>query len=446
MSTLSFPPGFLWGTATSSYQIEGAANEDGRGRSIWDDFCRYKDAIVDGSDGSVACDHYHRYRDDVALMKQLGLKAYRFSIAWPRILPEGRGAINPKGVAFYDRLVDELLAANICPFVTLYHWDLPSVLNAQGGWTTRDSAAWFADYATVVVHALGDRVKDWITLNEPWCGAYLGYEFGMHAPGYQDKALAARAGHNLLLAHALGLQAIRAAGDAKTRVGITLNFEPHLPATDSDDDRRAAEDDFDWQYEGFAEPILTGSYSQRMLDRMAGAADIRAGDMAMIAARNDFIGVNCYTAVRVSAERGVVYDDNPEFTRMGWAVRPEGLYAILMRLHRATRGRTPLYVTENGASFDDQVADGRVHDERRVAYLRAHFAAAHRAIRDGTDLRGFFVWSLVDNFEWSFGYQQFFGIVHVDYATQQRTIKDSGYYLRDVIAANAVIEPSRPAL
>ncbi|MFN4293597.1 MAG: GH1 family beta-glucosidase [Thermoflexales bacterium] len=446
MSTLYFPPGFLWGAATSSYQIEGAANEDGRGRSIWDDFCRYKDAITDGSDGSVACDHYHRYRDDVALMKQLGLKAYRFSIAWPRILPAGRGAVNPKGVAFYDRLVDELLTAGIRPFVTLYHWDLPSALNAQGGWTTRDSAAWFADYASVVVRALGDRVKDWITLNEPWCSAYLGYEFGMHAPGYQDKALAARAGHNLLLAHALGLQAIRAAGDAETRVGITLNFEPHLPATDSDDDRRAAESDFDWQYEGFAEPILTGSYSQRMLDRMAGAADIRAGDMAMIAARNDFIGINCYTATRVSAERGVVYDDDPEFTRMGWAVRPEGLYAILMRLHRATRGRTPLYITENGASFEDQITDGRVHDERRVAYLRAHFAAAHRAIQDGADLRGFFVWSLMDNFEWSFGYQQFFGIVHVDYATQKRTIKDSGYYLRDVIAANAVIEPSGSAM
>ena len=439
MSALTFPPDFLWGTATSSYQIEGAAREDDRGPSIWDDFCRLKDAILDGSDGSVACDHYHRYCEDVALMKQLGLKAYRFSVAWPRILPAGRGALNPKGLAFYDRLVDELLSAGIRPFVTLYHWDLPSALNALGGWTVRDSAAWFADYAAVVVRALGDRVKDWITLNEPWCSAYLGYEFGMHAPGHRNKDLASKAGHHLLLAHAMGMQAIRAAGDAHTRVGITLNFEPHLPATDSEADRQAAAQAFDWQYEGFAEPILTGAYGQRMLDRMAGAADIRSGDLAMIAARNDFIGVNCYSAVLVSAARGVVYDDDPEFTRMGWAVRPAGLHAILMRLHRATRGQIPLYITENGASFTDEVTDGRVHDERRIAYLRAHFAAAHQAIQDGADLRGFFVWSLMDNFEWSFGYQQFFGVVRVDYATQQRLIKDSGYYLRDVIAANAVV-------
>ncbi|MFN3705813.1 MAG: GH1 family beta-glucosidase [Thermoflexales bacterium] len=442
MDLLSFPSGFLWGAATSSYQIEGAVNEDGRGRSIWDDFCRYKDAIADGSDGSVACEHYHRYREDVALMQQLGLKAYRFSVAWPRILPEGRGAINWKGIAFYDRLVDALLDANIRPFVTLYHWDLPSALNAQGGWTTRDCAAWFADYATVVVRALGDRVKDWITLNEPWCSAYLGYELGVHAPGYQSKALASRAAHNLLLAHALGLQAIRAAGDNETRVGITLNFDPRLPASDSAEDQRAAEEAFDWQYEAFAEPILTSSYSQRMLERMAGAADIRAGDMAMIAARNDFIGVNYYTATRISAARGEVFDDKPEFTLMNWAVRPEGLYALLIKLHRVTNGSLPIYITENGASFEDTNVNGRFHDDRRIAYLRAHFEAAHRAIQQGVDLRGFFVWSLMDNFEWALGYRQFFGLVHVDYATQRRTIKDSGYFLRDVIAANAIPAPA----
>jgi beta-glucosidase len=438
MTQLTFPENFLWGTATSSYQIEGAAREDGRGPSIWDDFCRLKDAIQDGSDGSVACDHYHRYREDVVLMKALGLKAYRFSIAWPRVLPAGRGAVNPKGIGFYDRLVDELLAAGIRPFVTLYHWDLPSALNAQGGWTNRDSAGWFADYATVVVKALGDRVKDWITLNEPWCSAYLGYEFGMHAPGYQDQALASKAAHHLLLAHGTALQAIRAAGDANTRVGITLNFEPNLPASESEEDRRAAAEAFDLLYEGFAEPILTGAYNERILARMAGV-EIRPGDMAIIAGRNDFMGVNYYSAKLISAQRGAVYDDDPEFTRMGWAVRPAGLYAILMQLHRATRGRLPLYVTENGASFADQVVDGRVHDERRVAYLRAHFTQAHRAIQDGVDLRGYFVWSLIDNFEWSFGYQQFFGIVRVEYATQARIIKDSGYYLRDVATANAVV-------
>lgn len=438
MSTLTFPPGFLWGTATSSYQIEGAAAEDGRGSSIWDDLCRVKGAIMDDSDGSVACDHYHRYKDDVALMKQLGMQAYRFSIAWPRILPAGTGAINAKGIDFYDRLVDELLASGIKPFVTLYHWDMPTALHARGGWTVRDSAGWFADYAAIMVKALGDRVKNWITLNEPWCSAYLSYELGMHAPGLRDKGLASRAAHNLLLAHGQALQAIRAAGDAETRAGITLNFEPRLPATDSDADRRAAEEEFDWLYEAFAQPVLTGAYSQRMLDRMGGDVDIRPGDMAAIAARNDFLGVNYYTPALVSAGRGVVRDEQAEYTLMNWAVNPEGLYAILMRLHRETNGRVPLYVTENGNSFEDRLEDGRVHDPRRVAYLRGHFAAAHRAIQAGADLRGYFVWSLMDNFEWAWGYKQYFGIVHVDFATQARTVKDSGFFVRDVAATNAL--------
>jgi beta-glucosidase len=330
------------------------------------------------------------------------------------------------------------LAQGITPFATLYHWDLPSALNARGGWTVRDCAGWFADYAAVMVRALGDRVKDWITLNEPWCSAYLSYELGQHAPGLQDHALASRAAHNLLVAHGLGLQAIRANGDADTRAGITLNFEPNLPATDSAADQRAAAEAFDWLYEAFATPVLSGAYPQRMLDRMGSAADIRPGDMALIAARNDFMGVNYYTPARVSAERGVVRDEAAEYSLMNWAINPDGLYAVLMRLHRDSRGRLPLYVTENGNSFVDALHNGRVHDDRRVAYLRGHFAAAHRAIQNGADLRGYFVWSLMDNFEWAWGYEQFFGVVHVDFATQQRTIKDSGFYLRDVIAANAI--------
>ncbi|MCS7088618.1 MAG: GH1 family beta-glucosidase [Thermoflexales bacterium] len=438
MTTHRFPPSFLWGAATSAYQIEGATQEDGRGASIWDDFCQLKGVIRDGSDGSAACDHYHRYAEDIALMRAIGLKAYRFSVAWPRVMPQGRGAINRKGLDFYNRLVDGLLEAGIRPFVTLYHWDLPSTLNAQGGWTNRDSAGWFADYATVVVRALGDRVKDWITLNEPWCSAYLGYEAGMHAPGYRDRTLAARAAHHLLLAHGTAVQAIRAAGDAQTRVGITLNFTPNLPASESEADRRAAAEAPDWFYEPFAEPILTGAYNARVLERLDGAVEIRPGDLAIIATRNDFLGVNYYSATLISAERGEVHDDNPEYTLMGWPVRPQGLYAVLMRLHHATRGQLPLYVTENGASFKDEVVNGRVHDEQRIAYLRAHIASMHRAIQDGADVRGYFVWSLLDNFEWSLGYQQFFGIVHVNYTTQARIIKDSGYFYRDVIANNGL--------
>ncbi len=438
MTTLTFPKGFLWGAATSSYQIEGAVDEDGRGASIWDDLCRVKGAIADDSDGSVACDHYHRYKDDVALMKSLGLQAYRFSVAWPRVLPNGTGAINAKGLDFYRRLVDELLANGITPYATLYHWDLPSALQIRGGWSNRDCAGWFADYAGVMVNALGDRVKDWTTLNEPWCSAYLSYEIGAHAPGVRDRAAASKAAHTLLLAHGRAMQAMRAAGDRDTRVGITLNFEPRLPFSDSAEDKAAAEAEFDWLYESFAEPIITGAYGQRMLDRMAGAADMHAGDMALIAQRNDFIGVNYYTPALVKASAGVVRDESAEYTLMNWAVNPKGLHAILMKLHRDTQGRTPLYVTENGNSFKDTLEHGRVHDERRIAYLRGHFAAAHQAIQDGADLRGYFVWSLMDNFEWTWGYQQFFGIVHVDYVTQQRTVKDSGYFYRDVIAANAV--------
>ncbi|MCS6774012.1 MAG: GH1 family beta-glucosidase, partial [Thermoflexales bacterium] len=435
-----FPADFVWGTATSAYQVEGAARQDGRGSSIWDDFCRIKGAVSDGSDGSVACDHYNRYQEDVALMRALGLRAYRFSIAWPRVLPEGRGAVNPKGLDFYQRLVDALLEAGIRPFVTLYHWDLPSALNAQGGWTVRESAGWFADYAALMVRVLGDRVKDWITLNEPWCSAYLGYELGVHAPGYCSRTLAARAAHHLLLAHGMAAQAIRAASDGETRVGITLNFNPALPASNSNADRHAAEAAPDWMYELFAVPILTGAYPPRALEVLSGHVEIRPGDLALIAARNDFLGVNYYSARRVSAEHGEVDDDQPEYTLMGWAVRPQGLHTLLLKLHRDTRGRLPIYITENGASFEDTVIDGRVHDARRIAYLRAHLEAVYRAIQDGVDVRGYFVWSLLDNFEWSFGYRQFFGLVHVNYATQQRVIKDSGFFYRDVIANNGLTE------
>jgi beta-glucosidase len=446
MTNQSFPSNFLWGTATASYQIEGAAHEDGRGESIWDRFSHTPGLVKNNDTGDVACDHYHLYKEDVQLMKQLGVKAYRFSVAWPRILPTGSGSVNQAGLDFYSRLVDELLKADIQPFATLYHWDLPVELEDRGGWTNRDIAGWFADYAAIVVRALGDRVHDWITLNEPWCTAFLGYSSGEHAPGIRNPRLAMQATHNTLLAHGLGMQAIRAAGDAATRAGITLNMGINLPATDSAADQAAAADAMDQNWELFTLPIFTGHYSNRMIEQAGNAAPhIQPGDMALICARNDFLGLNYYTPSRISATAnhgtpGVVRNPAAEYTTMDWEVHPDGLYQLLLRLRDLTHSKTPIYITENGAAFKDVLTpDGHVHDERRVDFLRGHFDAARRAIAAGVDLRGYFVWSLMDNFEWAHGYTQFFGLVNVDYATQRRTIKDSGYYLRDVIAANAVI-------
>jgi beta-glucosidase len=437
----TFPTDFVWGTATASYQIEGAANEDGRGESIWDRFSHTPGKVINGDTGDVACDHYHRSAQDVALMKQLGVDAYRFSVAWPRILPSGTGAVSQKGIDFYDRLVDTLLAAGIRPFVTLYHWDLPVELHDQGGWTNRNIAGWFSDYASIVTRALGDRVHDWITLNEPWCTSFLSYDIGAHAPGIRNRKLAMQAAHNTLLAHGMGMQAIRAAGDANTKVGITLNMGINLPATDSAADKAAADEAIDEQWEWFTQPIFSGHYSNRVIEQAGNdAPQVQPGDMALIAARNDFLGLNYYSPARISAQGTPVRNPNAEYTEMDWEVAPEGLYLLLRKLHTLTRGKTPIYITENGAAFVDELTpDGRVHDERRAAFLRGHFDAAHRAIADGVDLRGYFVWSLMDNFEWAFGYTKFFGIVKVDYATQKRIIKDSGYYLRDVIAANAVV-------
>lgn len=442
----TFPKGFLWGTATASYQIEGAAHEDGRSASIWDRFSHTPGLVRNGDTGDVACDHYHLYAQDVALMKQLGVHAYRFSIAWPRILAQGTGMVNQKGLDFYDRLVDELLKKGIRPFVTLYHWDLPVALHDRGGWMNRDIAGWFADYAAIVVRALGDRVHDWITLNEPWCTAFLGYDTGEHAPGIRNRKLALQVAHHTLLAHGLGMQAIRAAGDAETRAGITLNMGMNFPATDSAEDRVAAADAdaMDTNYEWFTRPILTGHYSQYLVENAGNDAPVvHPGDMALICARNDFLGLNYYTVTRISSRNGkptVVRNPTGEYTTMDWEVAPEGLYKLLLRLRDDTKGKLPIYITENGAAYPDAAApDGHIHDERRVAYLRGHFGAAQRAIAAGVDLRGYFVWSLMDNFEWAHGYTQFFGLVRVDFATQQRIVKDSGYYLRDVIAANAAI-------
>ncbi len=433
----------MWGTATSSYQIEGAANEDGRGRSIWDDFCATPGKIKDGSNGDVACDHYHLYQDDVKLMQSLGFGAYRFSIAWPRILPNGRGHVNGAGVDFYSRLVDELLERGITPFATLYHWDLPSDLQERGGWGHRDTALYFADYAAIMARVLGDRVRNWITLNEPWCTAFLSHDIGLHAPGIKNPALARRVAHNTMLAHGLGLQALRGSlpvTDTPANCGIALNFSTKMPLTNSPEDKQACAEAVEPLGDWFVPPILYGTYDPRL----PLPENIQAGDMAIIAQRNDFIGVNYYTPVRIKAGRKgmpeIARNDKAKFTTMDWEVEPKGLKLLLMNLHAATRGQVPLYVTENGAAYNDTIdADGCVHDKARVSYFKGHLTAVQQAISAGADVRGYFAWSLMDNFEWAEGYQQCFGIVKVDYKTQKRIVKDSAKFLSQCAAANAVV-------
>ncbi|MGQ9568816.1 MAG: GH1 family beta-glucosidase [Anaerolineae bacterium] len=443
---LAFPEHFTWGAATAAYQIEGAWDEDGKGPSIWDVFCRVPGAIQDGDTGDVACDHYHRWREDVALMRELGLRAYRFSVSWPRVLPEGRGKVNRPGLDFYDRLVDALLAADIQPFVTLYHWDLPQALQEEGGWPVRDTARRFADFADVVSRRLGDRVRHWITLNEPWVVAYAGYGNGYHAPGIRNPLAAVQATHHLLLAHGLAVPVLRENGDAATQVGITLNLSPVHPASDRPADEEAAR-----RYDGFLnrwflDPLFRRRYPEDMLEMLGSALPDRyEEDLETIAVPVDFLGVNNYTRTVVADDPDSVVVETREvkptgrpYTEMGWEVYPEGLYEILTRVHR-DYAPPCIYITENGAAFADQVdAEGRVHDAQRVDFLREHIAQAHRALEEGVPLAGYFVWTLLDNFEWAYGYSKRFGIVYVDFATQERIVKDSGIWYRGVIAENGV--------
>ena len=456
---LTFPDGFVWGAATAAYQIEGAARDDNRGPSIWDTFSRRPGAVHAGHTGDVACDHYHRYRDDVALMAELGLRTYRFSVAWPRIQPDGTGPVEPRGLDFYDRLVDELHRHGIEPLVTLYHWDLPQSLEDRGGWTSRETAAAFAEYAEIVHARLGDRVGTWTTLNEPWCSAYLGYASGKHAPGRHDPAAAFTAVHHLLLAHGLATQALRAAG-ART-LGITLNPAAVFPA-DADDagDVSAARLVDGLHNRIFLDPILRGTYPDDVLEhvgRFTAPTFLEDGDEKVIATPIDVLGVNYYYPTYVAARAGApgspmhpgtqdvaFLEPTGPVTDMGWAVEPDTLRVLLERLHRAYPG-TPLIITENGAAdatgpVPDGTAPGgvRVPDVDRIRYLDGHLRAAHRAIEAGVDLRGYLAWSLLDNYEWSEGYRKRFGIVHVDYRTQQRTPKDSAYWYRDVIRRNGL--------
>jgi beta-glucosidase len=456
---MGFPPGFIWGAATASYQIEGAATEDGRGPSIWDVFSHTPGKVLGGDTGDVACDHYHRFGEDVAMMADLGLHSYRFSIAWPRVLPSGGGAVNTAGLDFYSRLVDELLAHGIAPVATLYHWDLPQALEERGGWRSRETPARFADYATVVADRLGDRVPTFTTLNEPWCSAFLGHASGVHAPGITDDATAILVAHHLLLGHGMAVQRLRAALRADRQVSITLNPANFRPATGTDADRSAANKADLLSNRIFLDPLLRGTYPAELIAVTTDVTDwsfVLDGDLATIAAPIDFLGVNYYRPDYVGAEpgepaelwpgvRGVyLHQQPPPVTGMGWPVDPDSFTELLVRLATDYPG-TAMVVTENGAAYPDSVTpDGTVEDTDRVEYLRGHIAAVSDAIDKGVDVRGYFVWSLLDNFEWSWGYSQRFGVVYVDFATGERTVKRSAEYYRSVIAAtDFVVEASQ---
>lgn len=444
-----FPPGFLFGTATSAYQIEGGWHEDGKGLSIWDVFSHTPGKIKTGETGDVACDTYHDFQTDIDIMRELGLNAYRFSISWPRVLPLGMGEVNPKGLDYYSRLVDALLEAEITPFVTLFHWDMPQALmDAYGGFAGRETALIFADYAEVVVRHLGDRVKHWITLNEPWEHAWLGYFVGEHAPGRRRPWEYFRVAHHELLAHGMAVERIRALSP-DAQVGITLGMHTIEPARPTAKDREAARLADQLTNTFFLDAIYRGRYPAELMRRIRFLRPpIQPGDMAIIAQPIDFLGVNYYSRGFVSHRWYIPLfrawlDEGPrqpepgapppQYTAMGWEVYPQGLYDWLMRLTQ-DYGRPVLYVTENGAAFDDVVSeDGRVHDPDRIAFLQAYMSQAARAIQDGADLRGYFIWTLMDNFEWAEGFSKRFGIVYVDHRTQQRIIKDSGYWVRELI-------------
>ncbi|MBO9686117.1 MAG: beta-glucosidase [Mitsuaria chitosanitabida] len=424
---------FAWGVATSAYQIEGAVDVDGRGPSIWDTFARQPGRTVNGESGAVACDHYRRWADDVAMIAGLGLDAYRFSIAWPRVQPQGRGAFNVKGLDFYDRLVDGLLERGIAPHATLYHWDLPQALQDLGGWGNRDTAFHFATYADAIARRLGDRLASLATHNEPWCTAVLGHEIGKFAPGDRDPQLAAQVSHHLLLSHGLAMSAMRASG-AACPLGIVLNQSGTTPATDSAADRAAAATEYARFVRWYMDPLFLGRYP---VDAgIAHYPEVRDGDMALIQAPLDFLGVNFYTRIWVSRDR----PERPApmalgQTDMGWEVYPDGLRELLVGLKDQYRDLPPIFITENGMANADTLADGRVADQARIDYVRRHLEALAQAKAAGVDVRGYFYWSLMDNYEWDSGYAKRFGLVHVDYATQQRTLKDSAHWYRDTIAA-----------
>jgi beta-glucosidase len=445
----SFPADFLWGAATSAYQIEGAAHEDGRADSIWDAFANMNGATYRGETAEIAVDHYHRMPEDVALMSELNLSAYRFSVSWSRILPQGTGTVNERGLDFYDRLVDALLERAISPVLTLYHWDLPLALHERGGWLTRETAYAFADYAEVVARRLGDRVRWWITINEPWCAAYLGYGRGVHAPGIADKQAAVDAAHHLLLAHGLAHPRICSHAHPQTRVGITLNLTPVSGADDRPETMQGVTHADVLHNRWFLDPLFFGHYPEKLFaDLEVAPPALEGGDMALISAPLDFLGLNYYfrlllhtrSPARTSYPLSPTYEPvvpvpGASYTDMAWEIYPEGLADILQRVHQEYAPRLIL-ITENGAAFADQWdGNNSVRDERRIEYLRDHIHVLERSCRQGIPVGGYFAWSLLDNYEWIDGYSKRFGLVYVDYPTQQRLIKESGRWYAAFVQA-----------
>ena len=450
-SKLSFPKGFLWGSATAAYQVEGAPQVDGKGPSIWDTFTHQAGTIERGENADQACLHFKHWKEDVALMKSLGMNAYRFSIAWTRLLPHGRGHANEKGVGFYNGLIDELLRQGIKPLVTLYHWDLPQALEDQGGWTSRDTAHSFADYATLCARRFGDRVDFWATHNEPWCAAHLGYETGIHAPGrLEAPKVVNQVIHHLLLSHGLGYDALKAASPKKCDVGIVLNPEAVWPASASVEDREAASKRWRLVNDWWLEPLFAGRYPSDAWEwKGQDVPELKKGDLDAIKGRLDFLGINFYTPLfmkqasspeKSDASGGEIVPKSPraEGSSMpGWEVKPAIAEFLPLEVTRRW-GPLPLYVTENGYSDEKDAPDasGKISDPKRISYLKRHLAHMHRAIKQGVDLRGYVCWSMMDNFEWSFGFRQRFGLAHVDFATQQRRLKESGHWFSRTAAQN----------
>ena len=451
----NFPDSFIWGAATSSYQIEGAAFEDGRGLSIWDTFCQTPGKVANGDTGDIANDHYHRYLEDIALMKEIGIKSYRFSFAWPRMFPNGDAVREERGFDFYDRLINALLDAGIEPLATLYHWDLPQALQDKGGWTNRDIVTAFADYSTAVVEHFGDRIKKWSPINEPWVVAWLGYGIGIHAPGVKDRRSAFAAAHHTVLAHVASTNAMRAVrSDILT--GPVLNQANSVADDLSDPIQKHAHDIADAHQNRFwMDAFMKGEYPQILLDEFGDelASVIKPGDLESATVKNDFIGINYYFDNYIHPSKGGgkqwhsiaglfdldIDETAPEpLTDMGWPLTPSGLTKLLVRWHSEYGAALPdLYITENGAAYDEGIsADGKCHDQRRIDYLTTHLNAVADAIAQGSPVKGYYQWSLMDNFEWALGYAKRFGIVHVDFDTQKRTIKDSGYWYRDQILSS----------
>ncbi len=438
-----FPDGFVWGVATSSFQIEGAATLDGKGPSIWDTFCRRPGVIADGSNGDRACEHVKRWQQDLDLIADLGVDAYRFSVSWPRVRPGGNGAWNDKGLDFYERLVDGLLARGIKPYLTLNHWDLPEELQQLGGWANRDTAHRFVEYAQGISKRMGDRLASITTHNEPWVIAVLGHETGIFAPGIKNRATAMQATHHLLLSHGMALQALRADGH-DTRLGIVLNLSPMHAATDATEDMEQTRLEDGKLLRWYMDPLFNGSYPEDVVAHLgADAPLVHQADMDIISAPMDFLGVNYYSRSVVSAKGPWdVHSSGREITDMGWEVYPEGLTELLVRMHQ-DYAVPPLYVTENGGAFKDRLEDGRVHDTQRKDYISRHIAAVADAIQQGVQMEGYMVWSLLDNFEWASGYEKRFGIVHVDFETQERTLKDSAHWYRDFLRNQKAARPQQ---